>query len=57
MMGYEDLGKFVHDLAHTTLTEMLKQALEEKKNGNKSEGSEVGSHIGAEAVTEEPKQA
>lgn len=32
MMGYSDIGKFVHDLAAGTLTEMLKKALEEKKN-------------------------
>jgi len=56
MMGYEDLGKFVHDLAHTTLTEMLKQALE-KSNGNKSEGSEVGSSLPPEAESQEPQQA
>lgn len=44
MMGYSDLGKYVHDLAAGTLTEMLKKALEKKKN----EAGDVGNGAGGD---------
>ena len=38
MMEYTDLGKYVHDLAAGTLTEMLRKALEEKNAKDKAKG-------------------
>ena len=56
MMGYSDLGKFVHDLAAGTLTEMLKQALE-KKNEDSLQIRQASSDSGAGAESEEQEQA
>ena len=44
MMGYSDIGKYVHDLAAGTLTEMLKKALEEK-NASKEDDSKTDSKL------------
>lgn len=53
MMGYSDLGKYVHDLAAGTLTEMLKQALEKKKNENPLPIRRDGTDSGVKTASEE----